>query len=96
MIDLGSGGGFDVFVAAQKVGENGRAIGVDMTDVCHTCSVSTLESADLELLSLSSKCLTLPAEMLKREAPLMSSSLRLPSLQSHSNQTSQIVSSAIV
>ncbi|KAL8881927.1 MAG: hypothetical protein Q9198_000972 [Flavoplaca austrocitrina] len=32
VIDLGCGGGFDVFVAAQKIGENGRAIGVDMTD----------------------------------------------------------------
>jgi SAM-dependent methyltransferase len=29
--DLGSGGGFDVFIAGQKVGTEGRAIGVDMT-----------------------------------------------------------------
>lgn len=30
-LDLGSGGGFDVFVAGRKVGPAGRAIGVDMT-----------------------------------------------------------------
>ena len=31
VVDLGSGGGLDVFLAAQRVGPNGRAIGVDMT-----------------------------------------------------------------
>lgn len=31
VLDLGSGGGFDVFIAARKVGSAGRAIGVDMT-----------------------------------------------------------------
>ena len=31
VLDLGSGGGFDVFIAGQKVGATGRAIGVDMT-----------------------------------------------------------------
>lgn len=31
VLDLGSGGGFDVFIAAKKVGTNGKAIGVDMT-----------------------------------------------------------------
>jgi arsenite methyltransferase len=31
MLDLGSGGGFDVFIAARKVGPTGRVIGVDMT-----------------------------------------------------------------
>lgn len=30
-LDLGSGGGFDVFIAGRKVGAAGRAIGVDMT-----------------------------------------------------------------
>jgi ubiquinone/menaquinone biosynthesis C-methylase UbiE len=30
-MDLGSGGGFDVFLAGPKVGPEGRAIGVDMT-----------------------------------------------------------------
>ena len=31
VVDLGSGGGLDVFLAAQKVGAAGRAIGIDMT-----------------------------------------------------------------
>lgn len=31
VVDLGSGGGLDVFLAAQKVGEKGKVIGVDMT-----------------------------------------------------------------
>ncbi len=31
VLDLGSGGGFDVFIAGRKVGLTGRAIGVDMT-----------------------------------------------------------------
>ncbi len=31
VVDLGSGGGFDVFIAGRAVGTTGRAIGVDMT-----------------------------------------------------------------
>lgn len=31
VLDLGSGGGFDVFIAGRKVGPAGRAMGVDMT-----------------------------------------------------------------
>lgn len=31
VVDLGSGGGLDVFLAAQKIGLTGRAIGIDMT-----------------------------------------------------------------
>jgi arsenite methyltransferase len=31
VLDLGSGGGFDVFLAGPRVGPAGRAIGVDMT-----------------------------------------------------------------
>lgn len=31
VLDLGSGAGFDVFLAAQRVGQNGRVIGLDMT-----------------------------------------------------------------
>lgn len=31
VVDLGSGGGLDCFLAANKVGEKGRVIGVDMT-----------------------------------------------------------------
>lgn len=32
VLDLGSGGGIDVFLAAIKVGDHGKAIGVDMTE----------------------------------------------------------------
>lgn len=32
VLDLGSGAGFDVFLAVRKVGKEGRVIGVDMTD----------------------------------------------------------------
>ncbi|HEX8118940.1 MAG TPA: arsenite methyltransferase, partial [Pyrinomonadaceae bacterium] len=31
VVDLGSGGGLDVFLAAEKVGPKGRAVGIDMT-----------------------------------------------------------------
>ncbi len=32
VVDLGSGAGFDAFLAARAVGPNGRVIGIDMTD----------------------------------------------------------------
>lgn len=32
VVDLGSGGGVDVFLAARKVGSKGKVIGVDMTE----------------------------------------------------------------
>lgn len=32
VLDLGSGGGIDVFLAAEKVGAKGKVIGVDMTE----------------------------------------------------------------
>jgi len=32
VVDLGSGAGIDVFLAARRVGERGRVIGVDMTE----------------------------------------------------------------
>ncbi len=32
VVDLGSGAGFDLLIAADKVGPDGRVIGVDMTD----------------------------------------------------------------
>lgn len=33
VVDLGSGAGFDVFLAAKKVGSTGKVIGVDMNQV---------------------------------------------------------------
>jgi radical SAM protein with 4Fe4S-binding SPASM domain len=32
IVDLGSGGGIDCFIAAKKLGRNGKVIGIDMTD----------------------------------------------------------------
>src|SRR5262245_7630340 len=32
VVDLGCGGGIDVILAARKLGPEGRAIGIDMTD----------------------------------------------------------------
>lgn len=32
IVDIGSGGGFDVFVAAQMVGPQGHVVGIDMTE----------------------------------------------------------------
>jgi arsenite methyltransferase len=32
VLDLGSGAGFDAFLAARKVGKTGKVIGIDMTD----------------------------------------------------------------
>lgn len=33
VIDLGSGAGFDVFLASEKLGSSGKAIGIDMNKV---------------------------------------------------------------
>lgn len=32
VVDLGSGGGFDCFIAAEQVGPDGRVVGIDMTE----------------------------------------------------------------
>ena len=45
VVDLGSGGGLDVFLAAQKVGPTGRAIGVDMTPEMIARAQANAESA---------------------------------------------------
>lgn len=42
VIDLGSGGGIDVLLAAKKVGANGKAIGVDMTKVTTSSPVDAI------------------------------------------------------
>ncbi len=47
VVDLGSGGGLDVFLAAQKVGPTGRAIGIDMTpDMIARASRAAAEGVD--------------------------------------------------
>ncbi|KAL9077326.1 MAG: hypothetical protein Q9157_003393 [Trypethelium eluteriae] len=44
VVDLGSGAGFDVFLAAGKVGLEGRAIGVDMNKVPTTKANSDIKN----------------------------------------------------
>ena len=47
VVDLGSGGGLDVFLAADKVGPTGRAIGIDMTpEMIELARRNALKTAD--------------------------------------------------
>ena len=48
VIDLGSGGGFDCFVAAQQVGPSGRVVGIDMTEEMLGKSRSTARHMGLD------------------------------------------------
>jgi SAM-dependent methyltransferase len=47
VLDLGSGGGFDAFLAAREVGASGRVIGVDMTPAMVSKARRNAESAGL-------------------------------------------------
>ncbi len=44
VLDLGSGGGFDVFLVARKIGPKGRVIGVDMTPEMLSKARNNIES----------------------------------------------------
>ncbi|MDH3738378.1 MAG: methyltransferase domain-containing protein [Alphaproteobacteria bacterium] len=46
-VDIGSGGGFDVFIAAQQVGSGGQAVGIDMTEEMLDKSRSTAKTMGL-------------------------------------------------
>jgi arsenite methyltransferase len=48
VVDIGSGAGFDSFVAADQVGPTGRVIGVDMTDEMLAKARSTADNLGLE------------------------------------------------
>ncbi len=48
VVDLGSGAGIDVIIAAKKVGETGRAIGIDMTDDMLDRARANIESAGVK------------------------------------------------
>src|SRR5213082_2565610 len=48
VLDLGSGAGFDCFLAARAVGKSGRVIGIDMT---HEMHAKTRKRTDLQTLS---------------------------------------------
>jgi arsenite methyltransferase len=48
LVDIGSGAGFDSFLAAQQVGPAGRVVGVDMTVEMLEKSTATAEELGLE------------------------------------------------
>lgn len=48
VLDLGSGGGFDCFLAAKQVGKTGKVIGVDMTPEMISKARSNAQSAGTE------------------------------------------------
>ncbi|PSQ17202.1 arsenite S-adenosylmethyltransferase [Halobacteriales archaeon QS_8_69_26] len=48
VLDLGSGGGFDCFLAAREVGPEGRVIGVDMTPEMVDLARSNAEANDAD------------------------------------------------
>jgi len=48
VVDAGSGGGFDCFVAAQQVGPRGRVVGVDMLDEMLEKSRGTAQAMGLD------------------------------------------------
>lgn len=48
VVDLGSGGGFDAFLAAREVGETGKVIGIDMTPSMISKARENAEKANFE------------------------------------------------
>ncbi len=57
VVDLGSGGGLDVFLAAQMVGSTGKSIGIDMTPEMvalanKNLSVSTFDNVEFHLADI--------------------------------------------
>lgn len=48
VVDLGSGGGFDAFLAAREVGETGKVIGVDMTPTMISKARDNADKANFE------------------------------------------------
>ncbi len=47
VVDLGAGGGLDVFLAAKKVGPTGKAIGIDMTEAMVELARKNAKKANL-------------------------------------------------
>ncbi len=52
VVDLGSGAGFDLLIAADKVGPDGRVIGVDMTDAMIEAARGNAERAGFEQIEV--------------------------------------------
>jgi SAM-dependent methyltransferase len=48
VLDLGSGAGFDSFLAAQRVGESGKVIGVDMTPEMINKAIENTQKGDYQ------------------------------------------------
>jgi len=48
VVDLGSGGGFDAFLAAREVGESGKVIGIDMTPTMLSKARNNADKANFE------------------------------------------------
>ena len=64
VLDLGSGGGIDVLLSAQRVGPTGRAFGLDMTDEMLTLGLRNAEAAgatNVEFLKGHIEAIPLPA-----------------------------------
>src|SRR6266542_4391666 len=64
VLDLGSGGGIDVLLSAKRVGPNGRALGLDMTDEMLTLAQRNAAEAgatNVEFLKGQIEAIPLPA-----------------------------------
>lgn len=48
VVDLGSGGGFDAFLASREVGETGKVIGIDMTPTMISKARNNADKANFE------------------------------------------------
>jgi len=65
VLDLGSGGGIDVLLSAQRVGPTGRAFGVDMTDEMLALAqrnAAEVGATNVEFLKGTIEALPLPAD----------------------------------
>ncbi|WP_434975588.1 arsenite methyltransferase [Streptomyces mesophilus] len=64
VLDLGSGGGIDVLLSARRVGESGKAYGLDMTDEMLALALANKEKAgatNVEFLKGTIESVPLPA-----------------------------------
>jgi arsenite methyltransferase len=52
VVDIGCGAGMDLLLAARSVGDNGRAIGIDMTDAMRQKAIAAAESLQLSNLEV--------------------------------------------
>jgi SAM-dependent methyltransferase len=65
VLDLGSGGGIDVLLSARRVGQTGRAFGLDMTDemlALARANAAKAEASNVEFLKGTIEAIPLPAD----------------------------------